>query len=306
MRVLTSFVFTSLAVSISAAPALIWKNTRDSSAPVDHISQSVQASSVIASTFSKDESSLDVFILVSRDRDGSEALSTMASSGALPNVASKYDYAHSIHHNVDGMESSHFVASTAREHFEGPKASGKVLEITLSEFNRKLTGVQIPTLTKDSTSGEKKRHRRAVALDQASVVVVKASSNESEELDAAFLKAIESEKVSNIILAGQRSNMEVKEERNLAAKRRMAQSVGRPGFANSGRRRLEDAQDDDNNNAEDLSGVYYVNMTPNIFAGILFAFFFIYVIQVGIGCLGGIQGPPDLYVSKYPSIGREA
>jgi len=307
MRLLASTVFISIVVAIGAAPAIIWRGTQDSSSQVKQITEAVHVSSVIASTFSKDESSLDVFFLMGRNSDGSEALSALASSGALPNIASKYENAESIKHHVDGIESSHFLVSVAKEHFEEPKSTGKVLEITLSELNRKLTGVKIPTLTSESTSGGKKKHRRALALEKASIVIVKTVFSESPTLDSAVLRAIESENVANVILAGQRSNMEVKEERNIAAKRRMAQRSGKSRFVNTGRRRLEDADgDDNNNNDEDLSGVYYVNMTPNIFAGILFSFLFIFVIQIGIGCLGGIQGPPDLYVKKYPVIGREA
>lgn len=306
MRVLKGSVFATLTASISAAPALVWRSTLDSSTQVNHISQPVQVSSLIESTFSKDESSLDVFFLVGRNTDGSEALSTLASSGALPNVASKYDQAESANHHVDRIESSYYIVDLAKQQFEEPRATGKVLEVSLDEFNRKLSGVEIPTLTKESTSGEAKRHRRAVALDKASILIVKAPSSDSSKLDSAVSNAIENEKVANVILAGQRSNVEVKEERDMAVKRRMVQSVGKPLYANSGRRRLEDANDNDDANDEDLTGVYYVNMTPNIFTGLLFTFFFMYVIQIGIGCLGSIQGPPDLYVKKYPSIGREA
>jgi len=68
-------------------------------------------------------------------------------------------------------------------------------------------------------------------------------------------------------------------------------------------RRLEDAGDDAN--AADNSGVYYVNMTPNIFAGLLFMFLFTFVAYLGIACMSMIQGQ-DVYVNKLPSIGREA
>lgn len=305
MRLLTSAILTSFLVSTGAAPAVVWEGTPDSLSKAQHISESVHVSSVISSTFSKDESSLDVFFFIGRNTDGSEALTTLASSGRLPNVASIYENAESVNHNVDNVESTHFIASKAKELFEEPKSTGKVLEISLSELDRKLNGVQIPTINKDSTSGEKKKHRRAISLDKASIIIVKADASESAKLDAAVARAVDSENVANVILAGQRSNMEVKEERDNAARRRMSQLTGKSRYTQSSRR-LEDAEDDDNNNDEDLSGVYYVNMTPNIFAGLLFTIFFIFVTQVGIGCMGGIQGPPDLYVQKYPNIGREA
>jgi len=245
------------------------------------------------------------FFLVSRDTDGSEALSTLASSGALSSVSSKEPTI--LHHQVDNIESSFYVSGLAKEHFEQPKSTGTaVLEITLSEFNQKLAGVSIPTIDSDSTTGERRKHRRAVALDNANKLIVKAKRSDSVQLDAAVYSAIENDTVGSVILAGQRSNMEVKEERNLAVKRRIAQTAGQPQYSNSGRRRLEDADDANNNNNDDLTGVYYVNMTPNIFAGLLYTLLFLYIVQVGVGCLGNIQGPPDLYVSKYPSIGREA
>ena len=294
MRVLTNIVLTTLAVSINAAPALVWRKTDTTT--TNHISQPAHVSSVISSTFSNDASSLDVFFVVGRDTDGSEALSTLASSGALPNVAAMYESANSIHHQVGSIESAYYLTNVAKEQFE----EGNVIDVNLAEFNRKMSGVEIPTITSESTSGEKRKQRRALALDKANVLIVKASRSEAAELDDAVLRAIESSTVSNVILAGQRSNSEVKEERNLATKRKIAGNTAR------GRRRLEDAGDDGNNNGQDLSGVYYVNMTPNIFAGLLFTFMFIYVTQIGIGCLGAIQGPPDLYVSKYPNIGREA
>jgi len=301
---LASTIFITLVASINAAPAVIWKKSQESS-QTEHISQRTHISSVISSTFSNDDSSLDVFFLVGRDTDGSEALSTLASSGALSSVASRQPTF--LNHHVDNIESAFYVSKLAKEHLdEAQSNTGKVLEISLSEFNEKLEGVKIPIIDSESTTGQKRKHRRAVALDNANKLIVKAKRAESKELDAAVGRAIDSKTVGSVILAGQRSNMEVKEERNLVAKRRMAQSAGQPQFADSGRRRLEDADDANNNNNDDLSGVYYVNMTPNIFAGLLFTFMFLFVVQVGIGCLGNIQGPPDLYVSKYPSIGREA
>jgi len=80
----------------------------------------------------------------------------------------------------------------------------------------------------------------------------------------------------------------------------------------SRRRRLEqeeegdgdDAANQDNNNG-DMSGVYYVSMTPNILAGLLFGLLFIVVTWIGVSCMGAISGQ-DVYVSKMPTIGREA
>ena len=59
-------------------------------------------------------------------------------------------------------------------------------------------------------------------------------------------------------------------------------------------------------NNQDGSNVAYVHMTPNILAGILYTIMFIVVTQIGIGCMGSIQGQGDIYVKKMPTIGREA
>ena len=68
------------------------------------------------------------------------------------------------------------------------------------------------------------------------------------------------------------------------------------------RRRLEDGNDDDNSSSDVL---YFVNFTPNIFSGVMFFFFFSAVTFTGISCMGMIAGQ-EVYVTKYPTIGREA
>jgi hypothetical protein len=54
-----------------------------------------------------------------------------------------------------------------------------------------------------------------------------------------------------------------------------------------------------------MSGVYYVSMTPNILAGLLFFLLFAVVTYIGISCMGMISGV-SVYETKKPSIGREA
>ena len=72
------------------------------------------------------------------------------------------------------------------------------------------------------------------------------------------------------------------------------------------RRRLDEQDgDEDNNDNGDMSGVYYVSMTPNILSGLLFTVLFVVVTYVGVTCMGSISGQ-DVYVSKMPTIGREA
>jgi hypothetical protein len=83
------------------------------------------------------------------------------------------------------------------------------------------------------------------------------------------------------------------------------------------RRRLEDQDGDgdnqnnngqnnqNNNGGDDMTGVYYVSMTPNILAGILFTLLFTVTTYIGVTCMGMIAGQ-DVYVKKMPAVGREA
>ena len=66
----------------------------------------------------------------------------------------------------------------------------------------------------------------------------------------------------------------------------------------------DDAVQDGNDNS-DMTGVYYVSMTPNILAGLMFGLMFVVITWIGVTCMGAIVGQ-DLYVSKMPTIGREA
>ena len=76
-------------------------------------------------------------------------------------------------------------------------------------------------------------------------------------------------------------------------------------------RRLEDMQQEEGQNQnnkqadDDMAGVYYVSMTPNILAGILFTLLFAVTTWIGVTCMGMIAGQ-DVYVKKMPPVGREA
>jgi len=300
MRVLTSAFFATLAVSVSAAPAFIWKGDHDVSSSVEHSSVPVHASTVIASALSNGDSSLDVFFLVGRKGDGSDGLGHLASTGALPLVSSKSSSAETVYHNVDYLSSVGHVSSMVKEALDS-KTDDDVLEIDLIEFKRRLSGKPFD-LPENPSAPQRKRQRRTQVISKARVLIVKAAHKESAALDAAVVSAIESSAVNNVVLAGQRSTDEVRMEREMKQTRRVQNKPRQV----AGRRRLEDEQaDDDGNNDEDLNGVYYVNMTPNIFSGILFAFLFIFVTTTGINCLNAIEGG-DYYAPKYPVIGREA
>ena len=46
-------------------------------------------------------------------------------------------------------------------------------------------------------------------------------------------------------------------------------------------------------------------MIHNVFASLLFTFFFVFVTYLGIASIGKIQGK-DIYIIKRSSVGREA
>lgn len=295
MRVLLSTLFVSLLSSTSAAPALVWESTNDEGVGIKHSSDALHASSLIQSTFSSSSgSSLDVFFFLDRGNDGTEMLTDLASKGKLNSVASHYESASTMHHIVNGIETAPQISKLLGEIDER-----EVMETSIQEFNNKLDDVALPEISIDAPSKSKRAHRRALAVNKANILLVRATSKEASELDAAISKAILSDKVSNVIVAGQRSADEAAAGRKADnAHRRTQMKTSKL----SDRRRLDAADD---YGYDETEGVYYVNMTPNIFSGILFTFLFIFVVNVGIGCLGDIQGQ-DVYAKKYPTIGREA
>ena len=283
----TALLLSSLIAGAVAAPAIVWKNGKDASESVVHTSEILPASSLFPNLPLEDSTVASVVFLLGRAEDGAENLSTLASSGALPGVASKYDAAHTIHHHVSGIESSYAMASLAREN-SNPH---RVLEISLDEFNRKMA------------SQVQESNQRSKALNQADILIVNCDAD-AFEVDSAVVKAIENDSVKMVTLASQRSVDEVKHERTIKS-RVLMKTVNAP------RRRLEDQdeQNDDAANAnggnDSMEGVYYVLVTPNIFAGILFLFFFSFIAWTGINCMGQITGQ-DVFVHKMPPIGREA
>lgn len=277
--------------AVRAAPAIVW--TQSEQQAVQHTSHVVHAKDLLESVRqTEDDSDLtSVIFLVGRDEDGSESLSRLASSGLLPKIHAQMEAAHAVHHHVNGLESASKMAKVM---------GSKSIDVSLNEFHRKLAG---------EAEVSKKRQR---SLDGARVLVVSASSAQSQELDAAVSKALEHDQVSHVVLAAVRSVEEVKHERKLSEMSRMLEMQS---AAKDSRRRLEDQGQDyyqqdqyyaaNANDANDLSGIYYVSITPNILAGITFFLFFSAVSYVGISCMGMIAGQ-DVYADKYPIIGREA
>lgn len=255
----------SALAAASAAPAIVWSSASQQTV---HSSESLQAADLISSVQPADDALAVVFVVGRDSKDGTESLGKLASGGKLPGVQSKYDTAAAIHHHVGGVESARKMAEHARD----------AELVDLKDFD---------------------------LHEKSGVVVVEAHAKDAKSLDAAVAKALASEKVSSVVLAAQRSVDEVKAERALT--RRLNKSAKKRGRVNlSNRRRLEDQEEEAEEEAEDESEVaYYVSMTPNILAGIMFTFFFIVVSHLGLHCMGMISNS-DTFATKYPAVGREA
>ena len=145
------------------------------------------------------------------------------------------------------------------------------------------------------TKAERRRRR---AISEADVLVVSVGVNEDPaKIDSAIVPAIDSSVVRSVVLSSIRSTAEVKHARKLAVGERFAKME-----ASSAGRRLQ--EEDAAAAAATTEGVYYVNMTPNIFAGLLFFFMFAFTAHLGLSCMNMIEGQ-TVYVKKYPHIGRE-
>merc|ERR1740115_608853 len=351
--------FATLLSSAIAAPAVVWQSSSStaeisssSNARSLHSSKDIPASELMKNVLTTISSSSEtssseapalsaVIFLIGKGEDGSEQLSELASSGKLPLTFAKYNDATGVYHSVSGVESTGSIVKVAGNAITTTDGNNKnknknhrrVLEVTLNEFNSKLTLLDTAAVvdpvaeveidsngtpsstTSTLTSTNKRVTKRARALAQADIYIVNVNptTDASTQIDTSIVQAIEHKNVGAVVLGGIRSIEEVKHERFLTNQRRMTvmESNGNKIMDNR-RRRLEedgDANDDaaqaDNANNDDLSGVYYVAMTPNILAGLLFTLLFLVVTYTGISCMGDIQGG-DCFTDKYPSLGREA
>mmetsp|Transcript_7533 Transcript_7533/g.11494 ORF Transcript_7533/g.11494 Transcript_7533/m.11494 type:complete len:294 (+) Transcript_7533:100-981(+) len=289
-----ALILSALIGAASGAPAIVWTNGGVNN--VVHSSGTVKASSLISELVEDSDSSLDAAVfLIERSPDGSESLTGMTSSGALPLVSAKYNDASTVHSHVNNIKTANSVARETRA------ASGKnVLKVTLSEFSSKMT-----SLDKDADPVEEKQTKEQKALGNANVLVISIPADTDPSIiDEAVVKAVDHKSVGSVVLTAVRSSEEVKQERLSEIRRQMTSSPKRKSkYSLSGRRLEEDNGDENNNNDGEL--IYYVPMTPNILAGILFTLFFIVVLQLGLSCMGAIEGQ-STYVKKMPSIGREA
>lgn len=270
-------------------------------------------SSTIDTTSSSDSSHSSVLFLINHNTgtEYTDGLTKLTTSGSLPKVASQASKA-DVHHFVRGIENTQSVTRDAK-HLYGKE---HVLTTTLEEFTSKLPAMELEATSPaaDAASASVQADGRAHALIHRKLVIVHLGHKSSvSDLDAAVHAAIESPKMSSVILTSVRSKSEIDLERNLMIKSNAASASAGQGKTSSSnqnrrRRRLEDEDgerdDKDNENDEDYSGVYFVLMTPNILSGLLFTFFFLFISLVGIGQLGNISSQ-DCYVDTYPIVGRE-
>lgn len=297
--------------SASAAPAVIWRSEIDDISSPIHRSDDVSSEALFADLLTNepvDSPLAAVVFLFGRGTGGNESLSTFASQGALPNIASKQSSAHCVHHHVSGIRSGASMVSDASrlghnamfiDLNELPKKLFMLAE-TSEEFEVSSTGMMSKTV--------KAANKRTRQLASSNVLIVNVDANtDPKEIDTAIVSAIENKSIKNVVMSGVRSHKEVIYEREMQGRRRL-EIMHKAGsnVLSAKRRRLDGVEADDANQvSSDVSGKYYVSLTPNILAGILSFFLFATVAYIGISCMGIISGQ-DVFVSKMPAVGREA
>jgi len=302
-----SLLLCTIVSSAWAAPAVVWKKHELSERRFLHSSEDVSASALLSDAITG--SSFSVVFLVGKDEKGVESLTELASSGKLPSTSEKYGSASGVYHHVSGVESSAAIVREAAAHTDE-----RVLSVSMKELNQKLSSFSKVDVEVDGSGAQtpaassKSAGKRARQLANANILVVNVDPKEdSAEIDRTIVSTIDNEKVQSVVLAGIRSVHEVKRERMLASQKRQSimQQEGERVLEARRRRRLEDQAAADENNNADMAGVYYVSMTPNILAALLFMGLFTTITWIGISCMGAISGQ-DVFVSKMPSVGREA
>jgi hypothetical protein len=278
--------------TITAAPALTWKNGA-SQTPTMHHSEDISIQSLLPQQ-------QGVVFILQRRSNGEEALSATASQ--LTQTAAVA--AHCQHHSVTGVTSAHLLA----------RSVSSSAEVTLEEYVQFPQVIQQLKTTSKGSKVSMKSKQRAQTLETATVLFVTVDTEQDnlQQLDQAVVQAIHKE--PHVVLTAVRSLQEINYEKEQAMQytMQMHREAGRVQAAQ--RRRLEeDADQQGQDNAQEnmqINNNQYeymvlVHMTPNILSGILFTILFATITLIGITCMGSIQGQ-DVYVKKMPSIGREA
>jgi hypothetical protein len=284
MKMVRFPVFLSLLATACAAPALVWKSGVET---LETVYNTVPTS---VNELFRNEPSAVVFVLA-RDADGNDSLTQIAPQ--LTGVASMRDPAF-VHSHVMGVQTQMKGAS----------------RVSLADLAMHLNASSSEEII--NVDGSIAQMKRKKAPKNSVWIVPVDARTDPAALDAAVVNAIEQSHKGggSVILTAIRSTKEVKMERELEQRRRLSvqHKAGQSLEQQNGRRRrLEDQakNDDANNNNSDLQGVYYVALTPNILAGLLFFLLFTAIAYIGISCMGAIQGQ-DTFVTKMPTVGREA
>merc|ERR1740117_1840840 len=157
--------FATLLSSAIAAPAVVWQSSStaeissSSNARSLHSSKDIHASELMKNVLTVSSSSSEtssseapalsaVIFLIGKGEDGSEQLSELASGGKLPLTFAKYNDATGVYHSVSGVESTGSIVKVAGNAItidgnnnNKNKNNRRVLEVTLNEFNSKLTAL---------------------------------------------------------------------------------------------------------------------------------------------------------------------
>lgn len=293
--------------AVSAAPALVWQQASGAASVPVHTSEDMSVNGLFRPV--DDESSLQVVFVLGRKADGSETLSSWTAAGSLPGVAQAAPQALAIHHGV-GVQSAASLTQAAKT------LDRTAIQVGLDELKYKIEHKHDADELQVDSDGQivpkkiQQAQKRLHALKKAKTLIVEVPANtDPSALDEAVTDSIGRE--FSVVLTAVRSVQEVKIERSRQAQNRVARMTEATSILSSRRRRLEDAEQEYNGNQEnrqgqqDLASIYYVSMTPNIMAGLLFFFLFAFVAWIGVSCMGMIAGQ-DVYVKKMPAIGREA
>jgi hypothetical protein len=290
-----------------------------------------------SSSMNTNNDDITVLFLLERDsKTGQEILTSttpmLQQTLQHPLAATPKQYSH-----VTGMESGAHVLKKCKACATSTITTSPIMEpvlVNLNELGYKLnhtlsssalntemmmdvvgdTTSMLPPKTNTNKAAVKVSKRNRLIESSNFVIVTVPSTMEVEVLDATLVQTLQHSHVQTVVLSSVRGVNEVKYERHLSMKRQLLDKAVVVDTTTSSKtttttttdpyhRRLDQQQNNNNNN--NLSGTYYVQMTPNIFSGLLFFGLFTVVTMIGVSCMNMITGQ-DVYVSTMPSIGREA
>ena len=320
----------------TAVPAIVWNKSQPSADAGEtslYVSNEISFEQMLmtecSSSSSITESNNDITVVFLLERDSSTGQELLTSRTPLLQQTLQHSQTPKQYSHVTGMESGANLLKKCKA-CTATSAMEPVL-VTLNELGYKLnqtisssadtqlmmdvtgdTSATASLLMATPVTKKAAITKRNARIAASKLLVVSVPVDTSVEvLDATVRQTLGV--ATTVILSSVRSVDEVKYERRLSMQRSLLEKtiVGSAATTTTTpkdpyHRRLEDqGGDNNNNNNNNLSGIYYVQMTPNIFSGLLFFLLFSVVTMIGISCMNMITGQ-DVYVSTMPSIGREA